>query len=188
MEKKKRKQVALKMKKKSVLVIPKDKYYCFPGQESGIYRIPNTQVFPNNEEACFIFHPLLLCGSSGVVGRKRKMSVVRCLFLGYLISRKKVRTYLRVRLFATTFGFPKWEKMFPRQFISFEALWEGGNFPIRSDGDSLPNKYRYGPVNRLEFFFQWETKFKNAPGFSFFPFLFVFQFSLQEVKAFLIEK
>ncbi len=123
----------------------------------------------------FYFHPLLLlCGSSKVVEEEKKENVYRQMSFSWLphIAKKKYKKrYLRVSLFATTLPYRNRKKCFHASLIFFfsGALWEGGNFPIRSDGDSLPNKYRYGPVNRLEVFFQWKTKnLKTLPG-SLFP-------------------
>ncbi len=55
MGEKKRKQVALE-EKSPFSLFPRTNVI-IPRPRAVVYRIPNTQVFPNNEEACFISTP-----------------------------------------------------------------------------------------------------------------------------------
>ncbi len=88
------------------------------------------------------------------------------------IAKKKVRRYLRVSLFATTFGFPKWQKCFHASLIFFwELCGRGGISQLgQTDGDTV-SQINIDTVQLTDwrFFFSGRQNLKTLPG-SFFPF------------------
>ncbi len=116
------------MKKKSVLVIPKDKYHCFPRPRELWYIAFPTHKFSRIMKRRVLFPPpiTIMRELQSSRRRKRKMSVVRCLFLGYLISRKS-KKILACQSFRHYFRLPEMaKKCFHASLYFLELYGRGG--------------------------------------------------------------